>query len=314
MYEGWKMVMVGAGTMGSGIGQIFASKGFDVTLVDRTQELLDRAKTAVSGNCDYMISEGLADESYREAVNRSIKYQTDDRLEHIVRDADIIIEAVFENPDVKRDVYDKLSRFCRSDCIFCSNTSGSNVFDIAKVVNPERFLITHWFNPPFIMDLVEIVRGPATSGEVLDTVRELMVFLGKKPVVIQQYIPGFIVNRLANALMREACSMVQRGITTPQDIDTAIGATNGVRYAFEGPFALYDIIGWDLIQTVAVDLFKSLNNDTDGYKLAEEMLAAGNLGLKTGKGAFDYTGVDKVEYMNNRSTKILKMLKAIEEL
>lgn len=314
MYEGMKIVMVGAGTMGAGIGQIFAAKGFDVTLVDRTAELLERAEKAIANNCDYLITEKLADEAYRTEVLKNLRYATDDKLEEVVRDAGLVLEAVFESPDIKRDVYDKLSRFCRPDCIFCSNTSGSNVFEIAQVEHPERFLITHWFNPPFIMDLVEIVRGPGTSDEVTEKVREIIAYLGKKPVVIKQYIPGFIVNRLANALMRESCYMVQQGWTTPEEIDDAVKAINGVRYAFEGPFALYDIVGWDLVQTVAVDLFATLCNDTDGMGLAREMIADGNVGLKSGKGAYDYTGVDPAQYMNERSTKIVKMYRAIQDL
>lgn len=314
MYEGWKVIMVGAGTMGAGIGQIFAAKGFAVTMVDRTADLLERAENTIMNNCDYLISEKLADETYKTEVMKNVRYMTDDKLEEAAHDADLIVEAVFENADIKRDVYDKLSRFCRPDCIFCSNTSGSNVFEIANVAHPERFLITHWFNPPFIMDLVEIVRGPNTSDEVTDKVRELIIFLGKKPVVIKQYIPGFIVNRLANALMREGCYMVEQGWTTPEEIDDAVKAINGVRYAFEGPFALYDIVGWDLVQTVAVDLFGTLCNDTNGMDLARKMIADGNIGLKSGKGAYDYTEVDPAQYMNERSTKIVKMHRAIKDL
>lgn len=313
MYQDWKMVMVGAGTMGTGIGQIFASKGFDVTLVDQTAELLEKAAKTVSANCDYLISEGLADEAYKAEALKNIKYAPIDELEAVVKDADIVVEAVFERADIKREIYDRLNRFCRKDCIFCSNTSGSNVFEIATVDNPERFLITHWFNPPFIMELVEIVRGPETSDEVTEKVRELITYLGKKPSVIAKYVPGFIVNRLANALMREACSMVANGVTTPADIDNAIGATNGLRYAFEGPFALNDIVGWDLIAAVAKDLFLTLCNETD-FPYAESLVAAGTLGLKTGKGAYDYEGINPADYMNERSTKIVKMKKTVQDL
>jgi len=314
MYENWKVAIIGTGTMGMGIGQIFAANRFYVTLVDQNEALLERAKKMIDGNCDYLMGEKLVDSGYKTRALENLHYITNDHLEQAVADADLIIEAVFESPDVKRDVYEKLSRFCRPDCIFCSNTSGSNVFEIAKVTHPERFLITHWFNPPFIMDLVEIVRGPGTSDEVTESVRRIIAHLGKKPVVIQQYIPGFIVNRLANALMREACYMVDQGWTTPQDIDDAVKAVNGVRYAFEGPFALYDVVGWDLVQSVAVDLFKSLCNDTEGFDLARRMIDEGALGIKSGKGAYDYTGVDTVQYMNDRSSKIVKMYRAIQEL
>jgi len=165
------------------------------------------------------------------------------------------------------------------------------------------------------MGLVEVVMGPDTSKSVVEKVRALHTKLGKNPAVIKQYIPGFIVNRLANALMREASYMVSKGWTTPQDIDIAVKATNGVRYAFEGPMALFDIVGWDLVQTVALDLFKSLCNDTEGgFTMAPDMIKKGELGLKSGKGAYDYTGVDPAQYMSERAAKILKMYKAIKEL
>jgi 3-hydroxybutyryl-CoA dehydrogenase len=228
---------------------------------------------------------------------------------------DLVLESIFENADAKRNLFAKLDKYCRPDCIFCSNTSASNVFEIAKISHPERFLITHWFNPPFIMGLVEIVMGPETSQETVEKVKALHIKLGKNPAVIKQYIPGFIVNRLANALMREASYMVSQGWTTPQDIDAAVKATNGVRYAFEGPMALFDIVGWDLVQTVALDLFKSLCNDTEGgFTMARDMVKKGELGLKSGKGAYDYAGVDTAKYMSERSAKILKMFKAIKNL
>jgi len=157
--------------------------------------------------------------------------------------------------------------------------------------------------------------GPETSQDTVEKVKALYEKLGKNPAVIKQYIPGFIVNRLANALMREASYMVSKGWTTPQDIDIAVKATNGVRYAFEGPMALFDIVGWDLVQTVALDLFKSLCNDTEGgFTIAHDMIKKGELGLKSGKGVYDYAGVDPAQYMNERAAKILKMYKAIKEL
>ena len=202
-------------------------------------------------------------------------------------------KAFFEDPAVKKDTFAKLNQYCSKDCILCSNTSASNIFEIAEVAHPERMLITHWFNPPFIMDLVEIVCGPETSEQTLETVVALHERMGKTPAVIRQYVPGFIVNRLATALMREAGYMVSQGWTTPQDIDNAIKATSGVRYAFEGPMALYDIVGWDLIQRVALDLHHSLySNAEGGNPLGAELVAKGHLGLKSGKGAFDYSGVD----------------------
>jgi 3-hydroxybutyryl-CoA dehydrogenase len=316
MFENWKLMVVGGGgTMGSGIALIYAMNGFETIVVDQNDEFLARAKNLITNNAEFLVREGLASAEDAGRVPNLITYVKESELEKFAPKVDLVLESIFENADAKRDLFAKLDKYCRPDCIFCSNTSASNVFEIAKITHPERLLITHWFNPPFIMGLVEIVMGPDTSESVTEQVRALHIKLGKNPAVIKQYIPGFIVNRLANALMREASFMVSKEWTTPQDIDVAMRETNGVRFAFEGPMALYDIVGWDLVQTVALDLFKSLCNDTEGgYRMAPHMIEKGEVGLKSGKGAYDYAGVDPAKYMNERSAKILKMYKAIKNL
>jgi 3-hydroxybutyryl-CoA dehydrogenase len=316
MCEGWKlMVLGGGGTMGSGIALVYAMNGFETIVVDQNDEFLARAKSLITKNAEFLVREKLASKKDAERAQKLITYVEESDLEKFASKADFVLESIFENADAKRNLFAKLDEYCRPDCIFCSNTSASNIFEIARISHPERLLITHWFNPPFIMGLVEIVMGPDTSESVVEQVRTLHIKLGKNPAVIKQYIPGFIVNRLASALMREASYMVSKGWTTPQDIDTAIRETNGVRFAFEGPMALYDIVGWDLVQTVAVDLFKSLCNDTEGgFAMAPDMIKNGEVGLKSGKGAYDYTGVDPAKYMNERSAKILAMYKAIKNL
>ena len=315
MVVDWQVVVVGAGTMGAGIAQVYALNGFKTTLVDLDTESLARAEKAIANSTALLVKEQLATSDDAEQAKRRITFETTDRLDHILPEADLVMESVFEDPTVKKDTFAKLNQYCRKDCILCSNTSASNIFDIAEVDHPERMLITHWFNPPFIMDLVEIVCGPETSEQTLETVVALHKQMGKTPAVIRQYVPGFIVNRLATALMREAGYMVSQGWTTPQDIDNAIKATSGIRYAFEGPMALYDIVGWDLIQRVALDLHHSLySNAEGGNPLGAELVAKGHLGLKSGKGAYDYTGIDPTDYMNARSSKIIKMARAIREM
>jgi 3-hydroxybutyryl-CoA dehydrogenase len=316
MFENWKMMVVGGGgTMGSGIALVYALNGFETIVVDQNDEFLARAKSLITKNAEFLVQEKLASRKAADGVHELVTYVKESDLEKVASKVDLVLESIFENADAKRELFAKLDKYCRPDCIFCTNTSASNIFDIAKISHPERLLITHWFNPPFIMGLIEIVMGPDTSESVVEKVKALYVKLGKNPAVIRQYIPGFIVNRLANALMREASYMVSKGWTTPQDIDTAIRETNGVRFAFEGPMALYDIVGWDLVQTVALDLFTSLCNDTEGgYRMAVDMVKNGELGLKSGKGAYDYAGVAPATYMNERSAKILKMYKSIKNL
>lgn len=312
MFENWKILIVGAGTMGSGIAQVFASKGFQVILSDKFPEQLIRAEERIGDDVDNLIKEGLITPKEAEKVKTLVTYEAD--LTKCASKANLVVESIFENADAKREIFSQLDKLCASDCIFCSNTSASNIFEIAQVSHPERLLITHFFNPPFIMALVEVVMGPKTSAETLEKVKALLTQLGKEPAVIKQYIPGFIVNRIATAITREAGYMVTEGWTTAQDIDRALRNTNGIRYAFEGPMALYDIVGWDLTTSVSKDIHKTLCNDTEINSLGKELVAKGELGLKSGKGVFDYTDVDPQQFLNERSAKIVKMVKAVKEL
>lgn len=313
MFENWKLLVVGAGVMGSGIAQLYACKGFQVALYDKFPQQLDRAKQLIANNMENLIKEGLATQEEAERTKTLISYETE--LEKCAPQADLVLESVFENADVKRGTFAQLDKLCASDCILCSNTSASNIFEIAPVSHPERQIITHYFNPPFIMDLVEVVMGPKTSDETLDKVKSFLIRVGKEPAVLKEYIPGFIVNRIATAITREAGYMVTQGWVSAQDIDSAIRNTSGIRYAFEGPMALYDIVGWDLTTSVSVGVHKSLCNDTEiGNSLGKELVAKGELGLKSGKGVFDYAGVDPQQFMNERAAKIIKMVKAIKEL
>lgn len=313
MFEGWKIVVVGAGAMGNGIAQVYASKGFEVIITDKFAEQLERSKNIISSNMDNLMKENLATQEEVDRVKKLISFETD--LAKCAPKANLVVESIYENVDAKREIFNQLDKLCTPECIFCSNTSASNIFEIAQVSHPERLIITHFFNPPFIMALVEVVMGPKTSAETLEQVKSMLILLGKEPAVIKQYIPGFIVNRIATAITREAGYMVTEGWTTAEDIDRAIRSTSGIRYSFEGPMALYDVVGWDLTTTVSVDIHKSLCNDTEiGNSLGKELVAKGQLGLKSGKGAFDYAGIDPQQFMTERSAKIIKMIKAIKEL
>lgn len=307
------ILMVGAGTMGRGIAEVFAAKGIKITLFDAFPEQLVKAKEMIQSDMDYFMKEGLVSAEEVKNTQDFIFFEAD--LIKCAPAADIVIEGVFENFDIKRDIFNKLDQLCTADCIFCSNTSASNIFEIAQISHPERLLITHFFNPPYIMPLVEIVMGPETSQETLDTVENLLIEVGKEPAVIKQYIPGFIVNRIATAIAREAGYMVTQGWTTGADIDRAIRLTSGIRYAFEGPMALYDIIGWDLTTTVSKDVHRTLCNDGDmENRLGKELMAKGEVGIKSGKGVYDYSALDTQDYMNERSHKIVEMIKAMRAL
>jgi 3-hydroxybutyryl-CoA dehydrogenase len=313
MEKNWNILIVGAGTMGRGIAEVFSAKGINTTLYDAYPEQLEKAKKLIKTDMHYMKEEGLVIEEEVKNTQNLIFYEED--LKKCAPNANLVIEGIFEDADAKHDIFNQLDQLCTADCLFLSNTSASNIFEIAQISHPERLLITHFFNPPYIMPLVEIVMGPKTSPETLDIVKKLLIKVGKDPAVIKQYIPGFIVNRIATAIAREAGYMITQGWTTGADIDRAIRNTSGIRYAFEGPMALYDVVGWDLTTKVSKDIHKSLCNDNNmENRLGEELVEKGDLGLKSGKGVYDYTDVNTQEYMNKRSHKIIKMIKTMRTL
>ena len=313
MGENRNILIVGAGTMGRGIAEVFSAKGIKTTLYDAFPEQLGRAKKSIAADMAYYKEEGLVNDQEIKNTQDLIFYEED--LSKCAPDATLVFEGVFEDFNVKRDIFNKLDQFCSTDCLFCSNTSASNIFEIAQISHPERLVITHFFNPPYVMPLVEVVMGPETSQGTLDSVKGLLIEVGKDPAVIKQYIPGFIVNRIATAITREAGYMVSQGWTTGADIDSAIRNTSGIRYAFEGPMALNDVVGWDLTTKVSKDVHKTLCNDDDiENRLGKELMEKGEVGLKSGKGVYDYSGLDTQEYMNKRSQKIIKMIKTMRAL
>jgi 3-hydroxybutyryl-CoA dehydrogenase len=229
--------------------------------------------------------------------------------------ANLVVETIVENTDIKRELYNELDKLCSAECIITSNTSALNIFGIAQISHPERLVIAHWFNPPHIMPLVEVVLGPSTSDDTVNKVRSLLIQVGKKPAVIKQYVPGFIINRMTVAIIREAGYMVGQGWTTPEDIDAAIVSTFGPRFPFEGPMELADHIGWDVVKAVTSFLVPQLCSVTEGGNpIAEELVARGCLGVKSGYGLKDYSGEEMAEISKRRNNKIMKMLKAIKEL
>jgi 3-hydroxybutyryl-CoA dehydrogenase len=313
MFKDWKITIGGAGLMGHAVAQVFAVNGFSVALYSRRQETLEKGKRSIFMNIENLIELGMATPEDKENVNKLIQFTND--LEEACFKSNYVSESVAEDAEIKKDFYAKLDKFCPAECIFASNTSAMNIFEVVEVSHPERLIINHWFNPAYVMPLVEVVMGPQTSKETVDTCKALLEKVGKKPALIKQYIPGFIVNRIASAICREAGYMVGQGWTTPEDIDAAIVSIMGIRYPFEGPLEMNDYVGWDLIHTVNKSLYAQLCSETHGINpLAASLVEKGHLGVKSGKGIKDYSGRDEAEIFKTRTQKIIKMLKAIKEL
>ena len=312
-YKDYNILVVGAGVMGRGIAQVFAAKGLTVYMTDLSEQYLDNAKQEIEKAIDLLIRNGMADESYRETVHKNLHTMTNAGIPEIGREIDCAFEVIYENKDAKRELYKLLSDSCREDCIFASNTSGMDIFSVCDgvITHPERLIITHWFNPPHLMKLIEVVRGPKTSQEITDQVRGLLEYADKKPAVLNHFVPGFIVNRLATVINRELYYMIDQGWISAEDAENAIRYTDGLRFGFEGPIALWDFVGLEIPMTVARDVLPTLCNDTDGIPLGEKLIAEGKTGVRAGEGLLKYPSPEK--YVEKRSRRIIQMTKILEE-
>ncbi|MDO5455324.1 MAG: 3-hydroxyacyl-CoA dehydrogenase family protein [Eubacteriales bacterium] len=313
-----KVLVVGAGTMGAAIAQVFAASGFKTTMADLKPEFIARAYEHIDKNIAGMKEEGLADDSYAAVVKENLSDVLTEGIPAVAKDFDLVIEVVPENKDIKKSTYQMLSDSCREDCIFASNTSGMDVFSLTDdfLKNPERMLITHWFNPPHLMKIIEVVKGPKTSDEAAQAVREALEKCGKKPAVLNKYMPGFIVNRMATCICRELYYMIQQGWVSPQDAENALKYTDGLRWSFEGPLELWDFVGLGITLTVADDVIPTLCNDSEVFPLKKEMMESGKTGLRAGEGMLKKYDTDPAaidEYIKKRNRRILTMYKVMNK-
>ena len=308
------ILVAGAGTMGNSIAQVFAASGYSTYMASRHQETLDSAVERITAAVKVLKAEGMADEEYEIRLQENLHLVRTDDVPSIAQGIDVVFETIVENPDTKRDLYRMLSESCRADCVFASNTSGMDVFSVCEgaIDHMERLVIAHWFNPPHLMKLVEVVRGPKTSDETVERICALLETVGRKPAVLNTFVPGFIVNRLATVINRELYYMIDQGWVAPEDAENAIKYTHGLRFGFEGPLELWDFVGLNIPMTVARGgVLASLCNDTDTLPLGEKLVAEGKTGVRVGEGVLTYGDVD--EYVEKRSRRVIQMTKVVEE-
>lgn len=307
-----KIAVIGCGTMGHGIAQTYAAYGYKVVCTGRKQESLDTAKKLVDSNVKTMLAAGFITEEQAKAVEENLTFSTD--MEAAAKDADYVVEASPEDPKVKAGVFMQLDQICRPDAILTSTTSAMNIYQFIKVSHPERLLIVHWNNPPHILPLVEIVAGPETDMEIVAQVRKMLEDMDKKPVVLNTPIPGFIVNRLNLALMREAAYIVEQGWASAEDVNSAFVYNQGMKAPFEGPLQTMDFIGWDVAYGAGQMLYPAINSSTEPSKLALQMIQEGRLGLKTGRGLYDYSDRTREEVQAERDEKVMEVVKLARKL
>ncbi len=279
-----KIVVIGGGTMGLDIAQVFARSSYDVVVRDINDTIIQASEARLNKSLDKLVSKGKLDEAGKKAITDKMTFTTDLGL---AADADLVIEAAIENLDIKKGIFAELDNICKPETILASNTSSISITAIAAATKrADRFIGMHFFNPATVMKLVEVIRGANTSEETFKTIYALAREIGKEPVEVNE-APGFVVNKILIPLINEACDLVYTGVASVEGVDTAmrLGANHPM-----GPLALGDLVGLD----VCLAIMDTLYNETHDPKyraslLMRKMVRAGKLGRKTGVGFYDYT-------------------------
>ena len=268
------VAVVGAGTMGAGIAGVFAARGHDVSLYSRSRATLDTALDAIEARIG-------AD------VGR-IRVTTD--LAKCVSTADLVSENVVERLDLKREVFADLERLAPEHSLLTTNTSSVPITSIAEGLDrPERVVGLHWFNPPAVMPLVEVVRGASTDDRTVARVMSICAAIGKEVIEVRRDVPGFVINRLQYAMLREAIALVEAGVATIEDVDRAVETTLAPRWSASGPLRLMDLAGLDTVEKVSAVIMPELSTASGVPTIVSTLVADGALGAKSERGFYAWT-------------------------
>ena len=298
-----QIAVIGAGLMGHGIAQEFASAGYQVYLHDVTDAQLQTARTQIEKNLGVLAESAIIEaDSIHPTLQR---IQTATELEVVAENADFVIEAVTENLALKQQIFAKLDAICPQHTILASNTTALMPSQIGvNAKRKDQILNTHYFNPPYLIPLVEMIRSPDTSDETVEVTFELLTTIGKTPAIIEKEALGFVGPRLQAALIREAFAIVEQGIASAETVDLVVRNSFGRRLSVAGPFEVFELAGWDLVLAAFEELYKDLNSSADINPLLRQMVESGKFGVKSQEGFYSWTD-EKIQQLRDRMNHAL---------
>lgn len=281
------ITVLGAGVMGHGAAQLFAQAGKNVRIRARRKSSLEKAKNLNKNSLKIMVEKGMLTEKEAKLALDQITYTTD--LHEAIEGSDFILESIPEVLDAKLEIYDTIENTVSDKTIISSNTSTFPLEELTKKAkHPERFIITHFFNPPQLVPIVEIVKTEKTSEAVIQATYDVMKEIGKSPVVLNKEITGFIVNRIQVAMLREAFHLMELGVATAEDIDIAMKGSMGFKWAFCGPMESQDLAGLQTTKAMVGNIMKDLSNTREVSSILTEMVENDKLGIRTNEGFYKY--------------------------
>ncbi len=307
-----KVAVFGAGTMGPGLAQVFATAGYDVAMYSRKVETIEKAVSVTKANLATFVENGLLSESAVPGILARIT--TTRSVEEAGTDADLVIESIAEKVDAKKPLYEELDGVCPERTIFTSNTSYLNIYELVPERRLPQTVIAHWFAPPHIIPLVEVVKGPKTSQETVDFIVTLLKKVDKVPTVLERFVPGFCVNRFLRIIGREVFFLLDNGYMTADQLDLAMKASIIPRAMVLGFVQRYDFTGIDLsygnLQNKA---FIEAPIDNNPRSLVE-LMEKGDMGVKSGKGFFDYSDRPLEQVLRERDAALIKVFADVKDL
>ncbi|HWO97123.1 MAG TPA: 3-hydroxyacyl-CoA dehydrogenase family protein [Bacillus sp. (in: firmicutes)] len=303
-----RIAVLGAGVMGHGIAQIYAQEGYDVRLYDVAKQGQEKAKELIENSMDLFVKEKLIAREKKEQAIQNLIYTTN--LAEAVTDVGMVIEVVPEVIELKWDIFRQIEEIVGKEVIIASNTSAFPLSTLRQQSqHPERFIITHFFNPAQLVPLVEIIQDEKTAPKVVETTKQYIESIQKSPIVLQKEVPGFVANRLQAAVAREVYWLLENGVASPEDIDIAMRDGLGFRWAFIGPLKTNDFGGLDTLKRVFDHLFPLLSNADSTPEFLGKLVKEGKLGVKTGEGFYSYDNQSVQEQIQERDENFIRLLK-----